>query len=290
MWWRRNIRRLSRRLLTSISFLFLFAIIGAVVAEFIIELFKEWKWYDQPSARLGAIVTALSDFATQTWFLVTTAFLVGITAGLWLDSLLRRAPGLESLDADQIPSEPGFLDFIVEGNAASNDITKIFTRLGKDAARLGRTMSFYTGVVPRVQNFTIRRWLASRVARKLSRFSDRMRQDTLSIQGARQRVQNTYVPWIETANVNTEADVEALRSFASAAEYSLNGTLGMASAAEGARATMVSLRGMSRDLNAASDAVSSAIDDLISELRAFCGVCEHLRDTANRRAQEALAS
>ena len=140
-------RRLSRRLATSLTFLLLLTIVGAMVSEFFIEIGKERGWYTQPSERLGAAMTAFSDFVTQAWFLVISAFLTGITAGLWSDVVLRRWEAARTLSAAPLEPMPaaelGQLDYIVEGLQSLHDITSIFNSATKDTNRIVRTMSRY---------------------------------------------------------------------------------------------------------------------------------------------------
>jgi hypothetical protein len=85
-----RLRSLLRWLFVAVFSAMLLGITAGIVGEFFIELGKENGWYDSPSQRLDAAMTALSTFVTQTWFLVGTAFFAGLTVGAWLDHFLRK--------------------------------------------------------------------------------------------------------------------------------------------------------------------------------------------------------
>lgn len=55
-----------------------------VVSAFFIELAREWGWYDEPSQRLGAAMSAFNSIVSQPWFVVIAVFFIGLAIGLWL--------------------------------------------------------------------------------------------------------------------------------------------------------------------------------------------------------------
>ncbi|MEC9368414.1 MAG: hypothetical protein VX871_06950 [Pseudomonadota bacterium] len=65
-------------------------IVVSVVGEFFIEWAREEGWYEKPSERIEGAMSALSAFVFQAWFLLIGAFVCGLSAGLWLDVLLRK--------------------------------------------------------------------------------------------------------------------------------------------------------------------------------------------------------
>jgi hypothetical protein len=85
-----TIRAKIRWFLAGIFVLVLVPIAVSVVGEFFIEWAKEQGYYNNPSRRLSAIVTALTWFANQPWFLYPATALGGLTIGVWLDFLLRK--------------------------------------------------------------------------------------------------------------------------------------------------------------------------------------------------------
>jgi hypothetical protein len=84
-------RRFTRWLLVTVAFGLLLAIVAGVVGEFFIEWAREQGWYDDPSQRLDAAMSAVSAFVSQTWFIAVTAFFAGLALGVWLDLFLRSA-------------------------------------------------------------------------------------------------------------------------------------------------------------------------------------------------------
>ena len=72
-------------------------IVVAVVGEFFIELARERGWYDSPSQRVDAFLSAFSVFVTQVWLLCLASGLAGLTIGLWTDKFLRKHDSTERI-------------------------------------------------------------------------------------------------------------------------------------------------------------------------------------------------
>lgn len=66
------------------------SILFSVFAEFFIKWAEEAGWYSRPSERASRVVSAVVSFLSSTWFTAATAFIGGLTAGVWLDWLLRK--------------------------------------------------------------------------------------------------------------------------------------------------------------------------------------------------------
>ena len=62
----------------------------AVVAEFFIELAKEWNLYEKPSEKLSTALSYFSDIFFHPAFPWVAGIILGFAAGVWLDVLLRR--------------------------------------------------------------------------------------------------------------------------------------------------------------------------------------------------------
>src|SRR3954468_631374 len=84
-----RLRPRLRKFIATITFTVLLPIVVSPVGQFLIEVGQEQGLYKQPSERVGAIMSALSSFVNQLWVLIVAAFLCGLTAGLWIDYLLR---------------------------------------------------------------------------------------------------------------------------------------------------------------------------------------------------------
>ncbi len=83
-------RNLARRILSWLAGSLLLAIVSGVVGEFFTALARENGWYQHPSERLDAAMTAFSSFVTHSSFLTATAGIVGLAVGMWMDTVLRR--------------------------------------------------------------------------------------------------------------------------------------------------------------------------------------------------------
>ena len=88
-----KIRKFIRWLLVVVVLTTLLSIVISVVGEFFIELAREKRFYDNPTQKLDAAMTALRGFMTSDLVLWATFLVLGLTIGLWFDALLRRIEG-----------------------------------------------------------------------------------------------------------------------------------------------------------------------------------------------------
>lgn len=66
------------------------AIFFGVTAEWVIRLLDERGFFAEPTQRAGQAASVVGSVLGSMWFLLPAAFVVGLTAGVWLDWLLRR--------------------------------------------------------------------------------------------------------------------------------------------------------------------------------------------------------
>jgi hypothetical protein len=78
-----------------------------VISEFLVELAREWGWYDRPRQRVAEVSACLVALAASPWFHWIGGGVVGFAAGAWLDVLLRRRQG---------PIKPRFSTGLYVGN------------------------------------------------------------------------------------------------------------------------------------------------------------------------------
>lgn len=64
-----------------------------VMAEFAKRLVDSLGWYEHPEQAAGWLMGTLTGFAQVPWVFPTALILGGLTAGAWLDWLLRRLDG-----------------------------------------------------------------------------------------------------------------------------------------------------------------------------------------------------
>ena len=263
--------------------------LAPVVGQYFIEIGQEFGLYQKPSARLGAIMHALSLFATQSWVLLTGTFIVGVTGGLWADNILRRLERkkLETMSADSdAPAESmGKLDYIVNGLQSLSDITNIQKTMTKLAISLTRAMTRYTFLINYITNPRIRRTLAARLAKKLSGFATLMRGSAQGMKRAAQMIEESCVPLVEETEIATEADAIALLQFRSVVLSMIEALSAMAVSVSGTQTAVQSLMGISRDMNRAAALLSTATGEFVSEVHIFVERLKRVDETCERKSQ-----
>jgi hypothetical protein len=76
-----------------------------IAGQFFIQVATDKHWYDNAGSKWDRIVSAAYSFVTSTPFLCCVFALLGLTAGLWIDSLLakrERKSDPSGLEARQI--------------------------------------------------------------------------------------------------------------------------------------------------------------------------------------------
>ncbi len=66
----------------------------SILAEFFVKWAEEKGWYTNPSLRVGRAVNLVGAILSSLWFLIPATLLAGLTAGVWLDWLLRQTPNI----------------------------------------------------------------------------------------------------------------------------------------------------------------------------------------------------
>lgn len=267
-------------------------IIVAVCGEFFIELGKEWGWYERPSERLGAAVTALSSFITQPWFLVIAALSGGLTAGLWADVWLRRreaAAAFPVISRDNLISlgEPGMLDHLVEGIQALKDITNTHNALSKQTLKINRATVIYNVRLQVTQNFEKRRKLAAGLASKMNGYSRRVGLCGPQIADARKRIRVNCGAAIESITVLDHDTLNELRGFGAVLESNSRHSVTLVSTMEQVQTTMLGIKGITRELNGAADFLRSTIEGICTEIRTYGEICNELRDLVHAKSAQA---
>jgi hypothetical protein len=288
------LRSFLRKFISALTAGLLLAIIGAVIAEFFIQFFKEKGWYDKPSERLDVALNAFVILITQPWILIIASFLVGLTIGLWTDSLLRWWERHHHLDADatvstqSFPStEPmGMLDYILDGLRAIKEIGSIYVEITRDTTRINRTMNRYKNFLLVCKNLNMKRKLLARLGGKIGTYSQQMHGYAARMHAASIRVEANCVPVIERSVIATNADFEALLNFRTTVTTMLTNTSSTVDSMQVAQQMAGNLIGISRDMNSAASLFSAAIDAFIAESRGFNAVLERLSASCDQRLGE----
>ena len=282
-----RLRSIIRRLVLTAFLSAVAAITWGVFGEFFIEWARENGFYNNPSERLEAGMTAFSSFVTQFWFLIATAFLAGLVVGLWTDKILRRREAAGDPDAvlRSLPiGEPGQLDYIIEGLESLQDITRIFNEMARTVQRNTRMMARYEIILRFVQNFWWRRKIAARVASKLNKYSKTMNIYIPLIADVTKRAHVNCLAVIENTPIHSDAELMHLLGFAGAlqgmAETSANAVIGIEQTVQVASF----LFGISREMNASITLFTATLNGLGAETRSYGNVCNDLLKAANARA------
>jgi len=85
-------RQFIRALLTTLFVSVILAIVVAVLGEWFIEVARDKGWYQDAGQRWDLLASALVDTLISPLVLYPISVLGGLTAGLWLEPLLRRIP------------------------------------------------------------------------------------------------------------------------------------------------------------------------------------------------------
>ncbi len=120
-----------RKILTVLTSVALLGIAVPVVAEFFIEWAREEGWYSQPGDTAERLMSIAADIALSHWTLYPVTLLLGVTIGLWVDTLLRRSEKAKPSKEDRL-------------EAIGHNLVGICVNLDKGLARLEPDITRYT--------------------------------------------------------------------------------------------------------------------------------------------------
>lgn len=95
---RDKLRQCVRKILLVIVVGGVGAIVGGVATELVIRYLDEQGFFATSTQRAERVTSAAWAIVSSPGFLVPAAFVVGLTAGVWLDWLLRKLEGAERLN------------------------------------------------------------------------------------------------------------------------------------------------------------------------------------------------
>lgn len=99
-----------------------------VVGEFFVELAKENGVYEQPTQRVGVMLTLLGAVADFPGFKLGAGFIIGLACGLWVDAIFKRREQPPASAAQQ-------LDRMKLADDAENLAMKIAAFAGEASSR-----------------------------------------------------------------------------------------------------------------------------------------------------------
>jgi len=185
----------------------------------------------------------------------------------------------EEMAAEEAEGEKGFLDFILEGTEAAEELSRVILEITKETENIAGKMSDHAA---RMQVLTKNRGpgtaaqaheIASIVAVDITAYSERIEENLPRLGDSTDTLTESYfgyITWIEPKSQEDKKQVTGLRQNIARL---LEGTK---TSLEGLRlflSTVAGLRGISREINRASRRLSGTLDSVIvifEKIEAFC--------------------
>jgi hypothetical protein len=149
---------------------------------------------------------------------------------------------------------------------------------------ISRAIGFYNVRVQFVSDFGKRRTLASGLAAQLNKFSRRVGVQGPHISEAVKRVHFNCRSAIEVLPIQDHDALNALLSFATVLERMGQTAANSVVAFEKFQSNVLSIKGLSRDLNASADFLHSTMEGICAEIRKYREVCNELFNLAQTKA------
>lgn len=190
---------------------------------------------------------------------------------------------------EEIAEENGFLDFIVQGEQASNEIGRVFSELAEETAALGNRIKEHSGRVDALQSNPTpgaaaeAHKIALLAATDMNSYAGKIE---AALPGLNLSIDNQasnfygYLTWLEPS---TESDKQAVRGLREVIEKLLEQTTGALESTRSYRDAVRGLKSMriSRAMNTASGRLIKALDGIVSAMEkaeAFCSRAVFLLD------------
>jgi len=180
---------------------------------------------------------------------------------------------------EEIEEEKGFLDFILEGNEATEEMTRIMSVIAEETVNIGGRMEEHTARIqalaknPGPGTAAQIHKIASVTARDMTRYSEKIERDLPALENSIDLLVesfSSYVAWIEP---KTEEDRKRVAEFRQTIAGLLEGARGGLEGTRAYRDAVVGLKGISREINRASRRLTHTLEGVISvmaKVEAFC--------------------
>lgn len=199
----------------------------------------------------------------------------------------RRANELRERYLDtESTEEKGFLDFIVEGNQALKDITKIIIIVGKETERLGRQIGRHARRVDRTNDLGEKRKKIEAAANTMSLYSLKLTDLSNDLRKVTKAFRNNLKNFILQAKIQTDKEKQDLTEFIDAIKGVKANVPKTREELSAFRKTTMSLMGVSGQLNVASQRQGSAIGRMIKNIDAIDRVFDELILIGEQKAKE----
>jgi len=230
------------------------------VSSVIALAISSWAYFG--SAPLPAVVVL---FLVAFLVLLATTYYLRNLIGWWKNRATRelRERYLEVPPND----DKGLLDFIVEGEQAVQDITKIMASIGKDTNRLRKQIPKYTRRLGRTKNSQKQLKIVATTANAMSTYAHRLDEYNPTLTLVTNILRDSYKHYIMEQNIDSDEDRKSLEEFIISLETGqaeIPTTLNVMSEF---RDTTTALKGISGELNGAIIRQTTALGRLIGNLK-----------------------
>ncbi len=178
------------------------------------------------------------------------------------------------------------LDFVVEGNEAQRDITRLLNALGTEIRKLGKHAVWHGRVLNFIQDPRHQRRLYSRVARYWNAHADKLDEATQLMRVIGNLIISAQSNSLQNTPVTSKADYLALISLSAVISDTHDIALTSAGEVEGLVGAALSLRGRTGELDVAADRLSESVTALTAEIRRYAARCRETGALGLNRANE----
>ena len=175
--------------------------------------------------------------------------------------------------------EKGIWDFVVDGEKSIEDITECIERIIKATQEIGEKLQKRTEDVQKITQSGVRgtasqvHKLAAEVAMDMIKHAETLEEEQPKLHNAWESFNENTIGLVQTTRLHTKKDKEAALDFRSSVDKM---RLGIRSALEGMqryREAVVGVKGISRDVNRASERTTRILDLLISDIEGADSFC-----------------
>lgn len=182
-------------------------------------------------------------------------------------------------ELEETEEEKGFLDFLVEGSKAAEEITVIISDITQETVNIGEKFKSHTAKLQALRGSSgpgiavQARKIALIAAENMNSYSKRIDENLPRLENSIDVLSESfsrYVAWIEP---KSDEDRKQFADFRQVVAGLLEGTKAGLVSMSAYRDTVAHLRGISRDVNQASRRLTRALDGIISamdKIEAFC--------------------
>lgn len=251
----------------------------------------EWTTPSKRVAVAAALASAatgilLAIFQVQGWktpkllalgLIGLMLLIIGIAALVVILDLVRNVRAFlerRSTSALWVLSEPpGLLDYEADSLRAQNDLNRMFTKLAKDTAKMGKAMLRGSARLERAKNKSgrVKQRRANRTAKHINRSADFIEKRLAALKKLVKELERNYPGLIASLPLETPMDLEAAKAWRNAIEDGRAASLVTLGQIDEYRQTVEAFEALnpSRSLRIASDRLGKALRGIVNTVRSF---------------------